>query len=89
MSIGDQIVFSSKPWVCRVLIERIDPSVSDSHTFKINPRIVVELEVAGNVRDIVTGVAFTGYVEGPLFILRVLVHEIMEEGCKVRSDGAL
>ena len=89
MSERDQVVFSSKPWVGRVLIERINPSIPDGHTLKVYPRIVVELEVAGNVRNVVASVTLTSYVEGPLLVLRILVHEVVEEGRKVGCNGFL
>ena len=89
MPVGDQVVLSGEPRVCGVLIEGVDPSVSDCHTLQVHPGIVVELQVACNVRNVVAGVALTSYVEGSMLVLRVLVHEVVEEGGEVGRDGML
>jgi len=72
--------------VRRKLVERIYPSVSNSDTSKVDPRVFFQLQFARNVWYVVTGVALTSDIDFTTFEFRVLDHKVVQEVVKVFRD---
>ena len=89
MPLGYQIVLSGKFGVCRVLVEGIDPTVSDCETCNIDPGILSDLDCASNHGDVVTGIRLSCDENFAAFVLGVLVHEVVKEHKEVLSKSIL
>ena len=89
MSLGNQIFTCGKGRVSWVLVEGVDPSVSDGETCQVDPRILPKLEVTRNIWNVVTGETFSCEVDITTLKLGVLLHEIMKECVEIVCDRIL
>ena len=89
VAIRNEIVIRRILWIGHVLIERVDPAISNGDTLQVDPFIVHQLKFARNIWDVMSGKTFSSYVEVPSLELRVLDHEIVQEVVEIISDSIL
>ena len=76
---GDKLVFEGEVVVGRVLVEGIDPAVSNQNARQVEALELVLVEVGGDAGDVVAGVALPRQVHLPTLELFVLVQEALHE----------
>ena len=77
----------SKVRVLRILVDRVNPTITDGDTAQIDPWISLLLYAAGNVWNIVARIAFSRQVDLAPLKLWVLCHEVVEEIIEILCDS--
>lgn len=86
MSSCDQLIFISEVRVARVLVERIDPPIPNHDTAYLEFNLSIVVQVVGNRRYEVTGVALSGQDDLAVAELRVRDEEIAHELVEVLGN---
>lgn len=75
MTIFDHALRLCEDWIGGVLVEWVNPSISDGKSGKFDSLVRVEVKMVSNRRNIMACVTFSHQVDVSVYKLRVLFNE--------------
>ena len=89
MTVRYQIVVRGEFRIRHILVEGINPAISDSDACQVYPLIVHQLQFASDVWNIMASIALSSDVDVSALELGILDHEVVQKVVEVVPDGVL